>query len=149
MPRKTVKHKTTRKYAKRVKRKTVPFREGKRTPTKGPKMTTNTTGYQVKTGVPLPWGRIKRNEIEYPLEFMDIGASFQLMQDGKGASKVYSACVAYCKMEENFHKKFVVRKIKEEVIKGKEIFTYGCWRVSDLTPEEIKEKKEQIGIQYG
>lgn len=143
------KRKTTRKYAKRARKKVTPFRAGRRTPVKGPKMTTNTTGYQVKTGVPLPWGRIRRNEIEYPLEFMEVGGSFQFMQDGKGASKVYSATVSYCKQEENFHKKFVVRKIKEEVLKGKEIFTYGCWRVSDLTPEEIEEKKEQMGIQFG
>jgi len=138
------------KKGKRFPKPTKPtVRPGKRAQLTKPKMTTNTTEYTVREGVPLPWGRIRRHEIEYPLDFMVVGASFQFMQDVKGASKVYSATVSYCKQEENFHKKFVVRKIKEEVIKGKELYTYGCWRMSDLTPEEIKAKKKQIGIQFG
>lgn len=140
-----------RKYKKRTSGgdRTQPVRAGKRTVRMPPKKTKNTTGYEVKSGVSLPWGRVRRNELEYPFEFMAVGDSFQFQKDGPGASKVYSGTVSYCRMEENFHKKFVCRKIKEETFGKKVMFTFGCWRMSDLSKEEIKEKKEKLGIQFG
>lgn len=143
------KKKTKKSKSKRNPKPTKPEpRPGKRAQLKRPKMTKNTTGYTVRERVPLPWGRIRRNEIDYPFDFMQVGASFTFQQGGKGASRVYSASVSYCKQEENFHKKFVVRKIKEETLGKKITFTYGCWRMSDLSKEEIGAKKKQIGIKF-
>jgi len=109
-------------------------------------MTTNETEYEIREGVPLPWGRIRRGEIEVPFQFMNVGDSFSFIQKAKGAGRVYSASISYCKQEVNFHKKFVVRKIKEEFDRGVLIYTYGCWRLIDLSEEEIAEKKERYGI---
>ena len=145
------KSKLKKKVAKKTKKTTTPKTPAKRKQFNRElpeeEMTTNTTKYEIRKGIPLPWGRIRRGEIEFPFQLMKVGDSFSYQKKDKGAGRVYSAANGYCKQEENFHKKFVVRKIKEEFDRGALVYTYGCWRISDLTEEEIAEKKIHFGIQ--
>lgn len=107
----------------------------------------NPTKFEILEDVPLPWTRVHVRDIVFPFEGMKVGHSFQFMREKDRGQNVYSASVSYCKQPEHFHKKFVIRKIKEEVTKGIEWTTWGCWREEDLSPEELTAKRRVIDEQ--
>jgi len=104
----------------------------------------NPTPYDILEDLEVPWTRSRVQEITYPFEGMPIGKGFPFkLELGKGQN-VYSASVSFCRQPEHFHKKFMVRKISEEKIKGVVSVTWGCWREPDLTREQMAKKKKTL-----
>ena len=104
----------------------------------------NTTEFDILEDVPLPWTRIGKGDIAYPFLGMEIGRSFQFMLEKDKGQNVYSATVSFCRRPEHFNKKFVVRKVRAEKLKGVDYIVWGCWRDPDLTPEELEAKTEKM-----
>ncbi len=103
----------------------------------------NNTAYAILKEKEVPWHRVKSREFIYPFMHMEVGDSFQFKAENTG-SAVYSAGTSFCREPDNFHKKFLVRKLKEETIGRVNMVTYGCWRMENLTEEEQKEKLKHI-----
>jgi len=101
----------------------------------------NPTAFELLEDIPIPWTRPTKRDIVYPFEGMRVGKSFQFMQIKDRGQNVYSAAVSYCRQPENFHKKFVTRKIKEDIFEGQMWTTWGCWREEDLSEKEVAAKQ--------
>lgn len=104
----------------------------------------NPTIFEILEDVPIPWTRVNVRDIVFPFEGMGVGHCFRFMRETNKGQNVYSAFVSYCRQPEHFHKRFVTRKISEEVLKGIEWTTWGCWREDDLTEAELAAKRKVI-----
>lgn len=101
----------------------------------------NSTKYEVYEEQPIPWTRPAAKEIIFPFVGMDIGQNFEFFKEAHKGQNVYSAAVAFCQEPDQFHKKFVVRKISQEMRKGIMWVKWGCWREEDLDANEFAKKK--------
>lgn len=84
---------------------------------------TQTNGYQVETGIPLPDLRGRTSNNRYPFSEMNVGDSFPLeTSDIKELERVRTAASYYG--IRNKPKKFAIRRI-DPITKA-----YRCWRVA-------------------
>lgn len=124
-----------------VRMKNQPEPHANRKAKKSTKKWANPTPYEIYEEQPIPWTRPHAKDIVFPFLGMEVGQNFEFWRESHRGQNVYSATVSFCSEPDNFHKKFVVRKIGLETRAGIEWTRWGCWREEDLDAKEVAQKK--------